>query len=256
MNITKSFLVFLSTFIIIFIFTSINVTSQTKIITKKGNEFICILNEVDNQDFIEIQYLNGKIDTLRKRLIKRRTKVSLDILTISDTLSNVVITEIQPNFYTINQNEKSFRLSISEVIKIDEHIPLLDTLIDTKKRALLGIGIGLPFLYLSYDKLFYETSGFRVTLFSILFAGGVLLDVYWNFPVNMNIEHNFSLTSGLVGVAGFDGGSGSGATLLGASYDLKLYFLMIRAGLLYGITGYTANDLILPNVSIGVVFKL
>lgn len=104
--------------------------------------------------------------------------------------------------------------------------------------------------------MFFESSGFRATLFSIIITGGIMLDYYWNFPVTNNIEHNFSLTSGLITVASWGGGRGSSATLIGASYDLKLYFLMIRAGLVYGITGYTPNDLILPNVSIGIVFKL
>jgi len=85
--------------------------------------------------------LNGKIDTIRRTLIKRRIKVSLDIQTLTDTLSNVVITEIQPNFYTIFQNEKPIKLNISDVIKIDEHIPLLDTLIDNNRRSMLGIGV-------------------------------------------------------------------------------------------------------------------
>jgi len=68
---------------------------------KKGNKFICIPKQIDKNDFIEVQYLNGKIDTIRRTLIKRRIKVSLDIQTLTDTLSNVAITEIQPNFCTI-----------------------------------------------------------------------------------------------------------------------------------------------------------
>lgn len=223
---------------------------------KKGVEFICIQKALDDDNLIEVQYLNGKIDTLKRKLIKRRVNVTLDIQTKTDTLSNVTITEIQPTFYKISQNEKLFNLNLEDIISINEHIPLIDTLIDNNKRGMLGVGVGLPFLYVSYDKKFFESSGFRATLFSILLAGGITLDYYWNFPITTNIESNISLTTGVLAIASLSGGSGSAATLIGASYDLKLYFLMIRAGLVYGITGYTPNDLILPNLSIGVVFKI
>lgn len=241
--------------LIILVLNISNSYSQTKVIMKKGNEFICIPKSLDDK-LIEVQYLNGKIDTLKRKLIKRRVNVTLDIQTKTDTLSSVTITEIQPTFYKISQNEKLFNLNLDEVISINEHIPLIDTLIDNKKRGMLGVGVGFPFLYVSYDKMFFESSGFRANFYSIILAAGLTLDYYWNFPITNNIESNISLTSGVLAIPNLSGGSGSAATLIGASYDLKFYFIMIRAGLVYGITGFTPNDLILPNLSIGLVFKL
>lgn len=241
--------------LIILVLNISNSYSQTKVIMKKGGEFICIPKILDDK-LIEVQYLNGKIDTLKRKLIKRRVNVTLDIQTRTDTLSSVTIAEIQPTFYKISQNEKLFNLNLDEVISINEHIPLIDTLIDNKKRGMLGVGVGFPFLYVSYDKMFFESSGFRANFYSIILAAGLTLDYYWNFPITNNIESNISLTSGVLAIPNLSGGSGSAATLIGASYDLKFYFIMIRAGLVYGITGFTPNDLILPNLSIGLVFKL
>lgn len=242
--------------LVLIILISSNSIAQTKFIMHKGNEFIALQKRLDDLKLVEVQYLNGKIDTLERRLIKRLVSVTLDILTTKDNLSNVEITEIQANQYTIKKNEVLSLINLSDIVKISEHIPLQDTLINNNRRAMLGLGVGFPFIYVSYDKKFFESSGFRVNFYSIILATGITLDYYWNFPITNNIESNISLTSGVLAIPNLSGGSGSAATLIGASYDLKLYFLMIRAGLVYGITGYTGTDLILPNVSIGVVFRL
>ncbi|MFY8161116.1 MAG: hypothetical protein ACOVNU_07280, partial [Candidatus Kapaibacteriota bacterium] len=139
-------------FLIILVLNISNSYSQTKVIMKKGNEFICIPKILDDK-LIEVQYLNGKIDTLKRKLIKRRVNVTLDIQTRTDTLSNVTITEIQPTLYKISQNEKLFNLNLDDVISINEHIPLSDTLIDNSRRSMLGVGVGLPFLYVSYEEV-------------------------------------------------------------------------------------------------------
>ncbi len=162
-------------FLVVLVLNISNSISQTKVIMKKGNEFICIQKALDDYNLIEVQYLNGKIDTLKRKLIKRRVNVTLDIQTKTDTLSSVTITEIQPTFYKISQNEKLFNLNLEDVISINEHILEKDTISKHSNRSMIGAGLGLPFIYLNYDQMISETNGFRAQLMYIIIAGGVLL---------------------------------------------------------------------------------
>lgn len=239
------------------ILTILQVKSQTQFILDNEKSIVGMPLFIPNSDTIVVKKFDGTIDTIKKSNVVIENDVKISIITNQMNYINVKNFEILDTTFQFTFRAKDIRLHKDSVEYIKETI--IEKEIFSKNimnRDMLGIGLSYPFgVAISLDRGLNNNKGYRFNL-NLSAIPSFCFDYYFNDKIANNIEHNLSFSGGFYFSGNLDyvhGGSGRLGYLLASTYDLKIYYFMLRAGLIFAPTNRV--QMLLPTASIGLVFK-
>ncbi len=260
MNIMK--IKILSLIFLTICFSNLKTNAQTQFILDNEKSIIGIPIYFPNTDSIIVKKFDGTIDTISKSNIVFENDVKVSIITNTTNYINVHNLQIIDSTYQFTFRKKDIILHKDSVIRFSEKVKPMEFRNnnnwqdDIENRSMIGAGLGFPYLFMAtLDKSFNENVGGRININFSIFPS-ISVDFYSNLYRSENIEHNISVNSGLMFLSDFVHGGGAETMILyGTTYDLKIYSVMIRAGILYAHNNGGNTD-ILPNVSVGFIFEI
>ena len=251
---------------IVLINTFDKLNAQIELKLKDGRQIVCIAKFIDDKSRLILTKLDGNTDTIFRSDIVDERKINYTIRTNYNLYEKPEIIEIDKKNYYISIDDKDIIINKDSILSFVEY----------KKRYreakdMIGVSAGFPYLLNAmYDRTLDEDYGIRGN-FSLSLGYIGTLDFYKNIKTNENVEHNFSLSVGAVVPYDYfrydrynedyyydSSWYNSSIFIIGTSYDLKLYFLMLRAGIIYLPEKFLNNEglYFLPNISVGLVFPI
>lgn len=244
--------------LVIFLLLSYPLKSQIQFNLKNKNSIIGIPKNLNNKEFLIVTKFDCNTDTILKSEVLFENEVRINIVTNKNIYKKIQNLKIIDCIFYFNIRNKDYNIHKDSIIEIIEFIQTNDIdSLNKEYETMLGVGLGFPFgLIFTYDKNINNNRGYRLNL-GLSENPSFVGDYYFRYIVNDYTEHNLSFSSGLYFSGKVDyvhGGSGKLGFLLGSSYDFKISFFIIRAGIIFAPT--QVKSMLLPNISTGINIKI